>query len=77
MRAVRQFEELKATYQRKTPLYPGRTWRDIEPFERAAAGRDVDDNRPKAWLKLSHPETVLVAGMLSLAGMCWLLSQVL
>ena len=77
MRAVPQFEELKAKNQRKTPLYPGRTLRDIEPFERAAAGRDVDDNRPKAWLELSHPQTVLVTGLLSLAVMCWLLWEVL
>lgn len=77
MRAVPQFEELKAKYTRKKPLYPGRTLRDVEPFERAAAGRDVDDNRPKAWLELSHPETVLVAGLLSLAGICWLLRHVL
>ena len=77
MRTVPQFEELKAKYTRKMPLYPGRTLRDVEPFERAAAGRDVDDNRPKAWLELSHPQTVLVTGLLSLAGMCWLLWQVL
>ena len=77
MRAVPQFEELKAKYQRKKPLYPGRTFRDVEPFERAAAGRDVDDNRPKAWLELSHPQTVLVTGLLSLAGICWLLWHVL
>ena len=77
MRTVRQFEELNAKYPRKQPLYPGRTWRDIEPFERAAAGREVDDHRPKAWLELSHPQSVLVAGLLSLAGMCWLLRHVL
>ena len=77
MRTVPQFEELKAKYTRKQPLYPGRTLREVEPFERAAAGRDVDDNRPKAWLELSHPQTVLVTGLLSLAGICWLLWQVL
>ena len=77
MRAVPQFEELKDKYQRKQPLYPGHTVRDVEPCARAAAGRDVDDHRPKAWLELSHPQSMLVAGLLSLAGMCWLLWQVL
>jgi len=77
MRAVSQFEDLKATSTRKKPLYPGRTVRDGEPCARAAAGREVDDHRPKAWLELSHPETVLVAGLLSLAGLCWLLRHVL
>ena len=77
MRAVSQFEDLKATSTRKKPLYPGRTVRDGEPCARAAAGRDVDDHRPKAWLELSHPQSMLVAGLLSLAGMCWLLWQVL
>ena len=77
MRAVPQFEELKAKYTRKKPLYPGRTVRDAEPCARAAAGREVDDHRPKAWLELSHPETELAAGLLTLAGMCWLLRHVL
>ena len=74
---IHQFEELKAKYTRKTPRYPLRTLRDVETFERATAGRDMDDHRPKAWLELSHPETVLVAGLLSLAGMCWLLWHIL
>jgi hypothetical protein len=77
MRAVPQFEALNAKSTRKKPLYPGRTVRDVEPCARAAAGREVDDHRPKAWLELSHPETVLVAGLLSLAGMCWVLRHVL
>src|SRR4029077_20135360 len=77
MRAVPQFEELKDKYQRKQPLYPGHTVRDVEPCARAAAGRDVDDHRPKAWLELAHPETVLVAGLLSPEGGGWLLRHVL
>ena len=77
MRAVPQFEELRAKSTRKMPRYPRRTVCDVEPCERAAAGREVDDHRPKAWLELSHPETVLVAGLLSLAGMCWVLRHVL
>jgi hypothetical protein len=77
MRAVSQFEELKGKYTRKKPWYPGRTVRDVEPCARAAAGREVDDHRPKAWLELSHPETVLAAGLLTLAGLCWLLRHVL
>jgi hypothetical protein len=77
MRKVLQVEELKAKYHHTQPLYPGRTLREVEPFERAAAGRDVDDDTPKAWFELPHPPRVLVTGLLSLVGICWLLWHVL
>jgi len=77
MRLIPQIEELKAKHRHKQPLYPGRTLREVEPFERAAAGLDLRDGTPKAWLELSHPQTVLLTGLLSLAGICWLLWHVL
>jgi hypothetical protein len=77
MRQVSQVEARNAKHNHKLPLYPGRTLREVEPFERAAAGRDVDDDTPKAWLELPHPQRVLVTGLLSLVGICWLLWHVL
>ncbi len=77
MGQVLRVEELKAKHNHKQPLYPGRTLREVEPFERAAAGLDVDDDTPKAWIELFHPQTVLVTGLLLLAGICWLLWHIL
>ena len=72
MRQTARAGILEAKYKQKRPLNPGRTLHEVEPFERAAAGLDLDDNTPKAWLELSHSQTVLVAGLLSLAVIGWL-----
>lgn len=72
MRYFTRAEGLTAKQRHKQPLYPGRTLREVEPFERAAAGLDLDDDTPKAWLALSHPQTMLVTGLLSLVGIGWL-----
>jgi hypothetical protein len=70
-------EARQAKHKERQPQYPTRTLRDVEPFERATAGLEADDGTPKAWVELAHPQTVLVTGLLSLAGIGWLLWHVL
>jgi len=78
MREILQVKEPNAKHNHTQPLlYLGGTVREVEPFERAAAGRDMDDDTPKAWFELPHPQRVLVSGLFSLMGICWLLWRVL
>jgi hypothetical protein len=49
------------------PPYVLVTARTVEPFERAAAGLDLDDDRPRPWILWGQLPTLLATGV------CWLL----
>jgi len=51
------------------PSYVLVTARGVEPFERAAAGLDLHDDRPKRWILWGQLPMLLVTGV------CWLLRR--
>lgn len=45
------------------PPYVLVTARTVEPFERAAAGLELDDDRPKPWISWGQLPMLLAAGV--------------